>query len=224
MKALRLAIVFAVAFFIFTPTAANAQINAVLRRMESHSKSLKSLKCDIRREIYNAQLKETDNYTGEMVFRPRKNRDFDLLLTWMKPTREILSVVKGKYELYAPFINRVYTGKLSDNRVKVRGGSAIEFLSFTRSEIKAKFNVYMLGRKKVGRTTTVALRLSPKDKSDFRFAEVWIDRHGMPIQIKVTKNNNDTDTIRFSGIKKNRKIDGNLFKLKIPKRTEVVRG
>ncbi len=224
MKSIKFAIVIAVAFFIFAPSAANAQINEVLKRMDEHYKALKSLKAGISREVVNAQLGETDSYSGDVVLLPGKGTKLSVFLKWTKPKEEMLSVVNGKYALYVPGINRAYTGTSGDKRVKEKGGSALELMSLSKQDIKAKYDAVQTGSASVGGTDTLGLRLTPKAKAEYKFIDVWVDGNGMPIQIKVTKNNNDTDTIRFSGIKKNEKIDGSVFKLNIPKGTEVVKG
>ncbi|HNU08006.1 MAG TPA: outer-membrane lipoprotein carrier protein LolA [Pyrinomonadaceae bacterium] len=224
MKSIKFAIVFAVAFFIFAPSAANAQVIEVLKRMDAHYKALKSLKSGISREVFNSQLKETDNYSGDLVLVPGKGTKLSVLLKWTKPKEEVLSVVNGKYALYVPGIKRAYTGTSGDKRVKEKGGSALELMNLSKQEINSKYDAVQLGTASVGGTDTVGLRLTPKAKAEYKFIDVWVDGNGMPIQIKVTKNNNDTDTIRFSGIKKNENINGSVFKIDIPKGTEVVKG
>ncbi len=223
MKSVFSAIVLSVAFFVFAPLVANAQINEVLKRMDLHYKALTSLKADVSREVVNAQLGETDSYSGNLTLVPGKGKNVAFRLNWTRPKEEMISVVNGKYVAYVPSIKRAYTGSSSDKRVKEKGGSALEVMGMSKTEIKANYDATYVGTESVGGTDTVRLKLAPRKKADYKFIDLWVDGNGMPIQGRITLLNNDTDTIRFSNLRKNENIDKNVFVIKPPPGTEIVK-
>lgn len=210
----------------FAATSTNAQIvNEVLSRVDQHYKALVSLRADVKREIYNAQLKETDPYSGSLLLLPNKknSKNLSMRLDWEKPEVETISVLEGKFIAYKPSTNQAYTGNSNSSKVKTGGGGVLGMMSMSKADIKANYKPTYIGQETVaGGVLTWHLVLTPTGKADFKFADVWIDGNGMPIQAKVTLPNNDTDTIVFSRIRTNETINVAEFKVVLPKGTKVV--
>ncbi len=224
MKSILTAIVLTVAFVFFAPSNATAQVNEILKRMDAHYKVLQTLKANVSREVWNSQLNETDKQSGNLMLQPGKGTKLSFRLNWTSPKEENISVVNGKYVVYIPSYKRVYTGSSNSKTVKDKGGNALSVMSMSKEEIKTNYDATYLGAESVGGTDTLRLKLTPKAKADYKYIELWVDGNGMPIQGKIVKNNNDTDTIRFSGLKKNEKIDKSVFLIKPPPGTEIVKG
>lgn len=204
---------------------ANAQINEILKRMDDHYKALKSLQANVAREQYNPQLDETDKSSGTISLIPGKGRNFSLRLDWTQPKNEIISVVNGQYVAFIPGIKRAYTGSSDSQKVQEKGGNALKIMSMSREEIKANYDVEYLGQENVsGGIPTWHLKLTPKAKSNYKFAELWVDGNGMPIQGKITQPNDNTDSVLLTNLKKNTSINGSIFKVSLPKGTDVVKG
>lgn len=219
----------AAAFFFnaFAVAEAKAQnpLPEILKRMDEHYKALKSLKADISRAQYNAQLQETDMSSGTITLLPRKGQAFSLRLDWTKPKQEILSVVNGKYVAYIPNIKRAYTGSSDSKTVNDKGGNILKVMSMSKEELKANYNIQFIGEEKVsGSILTWHIKLTPKTSANFKFADLWVDGNGMPIQGKVTKLNDDTDTALLTNLNKNSTINAAIFKVDLPKGTQVVKG
>ena len=208
----------------FAATETHAQINEILKRMDDHYKALKSLQSNVTREVYNAQLDETDKMSGTISMRPGKGRNFALRLDWTQPKTEIMTVVNGQYMAYIPSIKRAYTGNSDSPKVQEKGGNALKIMSMSKEEIKANYDVEYLGQENIsGGTLTWHLKLTPKVKSNYKFADIWVDGNGMPLQGKITQLNNDTDSVLLTGLKKNVSIPGSIFSYKIPSGTEIVK-
>lgn len=213
-------------FGAFAVTDAKAQVlNEILKRMDDHYKALTSLKADVTRERMNFQLNEKDVQQGKIVLLPGKGTRFSVRLDWSKPKEEILSVVNGQYVAYIPGIKRAYTGSSSSKTAKEKGGNVLSIMSMSREELKANYNVQYLGQEQVaGGIPTWRLKLTPKAAASFKFAELWVDGNGMPLQGKVVAPNDDTDTVLLQNLSKNTTVSGSIFKVNIPKGTEVVKG
>jgi outer membrane lipoprotein-sorting protein len=50
-----------------------------------------------------------------------------------------------------------------------------------------------------------------------------VDGNGMPIQAKVTENNNDTTTVLLTKLQKNVTVNGKDFEVSLPKDVKVVK-
>ena len=219
------AIILTFVFSAFAATNTNAQVNDILKRMDDHYKALKSLQSDISREIYNSQLDETDKMAGTISMLPGKGRNFSMRLDWTKPKTETISVVNGQYVAYNPGIGQAYTGNSDSKTLNNKGGSAMKIMSMSKTEIKANYDVIIVGEERVsGGIPTYHLQLTPKVKSNYKLADLWVDGNGMPLQGKITLLNNDTDTVLLTNLKKNTTIDGAIFKVSLPKGTKIVKG
>ena len=219
------AVILTFVFGAFAATETNAQVNDILKRMDDHYKALKSLQADISREIYNSQLDETDKMAGTISLLPGKGRNFSMRLDWTKPKTETISVVNGQYVAFNPGIGQAYTGNSDSKTLNNKGGSAMKIMSMSKEEIKTNYDVEYLGQENVaGGIPTWHLKLTPKIKSNYKFADLWVDGNGMPLQGKITLPNNDTDSVLLSNLKKNASINGSIFKVSLPKGTKIVKG
>lgn len=207
--------------------ASEAEAQGILReildRMDKHYKALQTLQTNVSRTQYNAQLKETDNYSGRLILKPGKGRDVSMRLDWTRPREETLSVANGKYQIYVPGINRAYRGSTSNSKeLEKKGGGVLKMISMSEAELRANFTPSYLGQVNLNGSEVWHVKLDPKTRQDFKFAELWVDKDGMPIQGRVTAHNNDTDTFQFSGIKRNGKINASVFTVKPVKGTEII--
>ena len=206
-------------------TTANAQINEILKRMDDHYKALKSLQANITREVTNSQLGDVDKMKGEISLLPGKGRNLSFLLKWTEPRTEIISVVNGQYVLYTPSIKQAYTGNSDSQKVQGKGGNALKAISMSKEEIKTAYNAEYLGQENIsGGVPTWHLKLTPKGQAEYKFADIWVDGNGMPLQVRITQMNNDTDSILLSDLKKNGTIPGSIFRVSLPKDTKIVKG
>jgi outer membrane lipoprotein-sorting protein len=217
--------VFAIACFGFVGTlSAEAQIlREILGRMDSHHKALRSLQSDVSRRQLNVQLNETDVYQGKIVLIPGKGRNFSMRLDWSKPREEILSVVNGQYVLYVPSIARVYLGSADSKKVSQGGGSVLSTMSMSEADLRANYEVKYNGQVTLEGVEVWHLRLDPKTRQSYKFAELWVDGNGMPIQGKITAHNNDTDTFLLTRLRKNETINGSIFRVNPPKSAERIK-
>jgi outer membrane lipoprotein-sorting protein len=209
----------------FAATGANAQTTEILKRMDEHYKALKSLQANVTREKYNSQLDEMDKMSGTISLLPGKGRNFSLRLDWTQPKNETISVVNGQYVAYNPGIQQAWTGNSESKTLNDKGGNALKVMSMSKEEIKTNYDVEYLGQETIsGGIQTWHLKLTPKTKASYKFADLWVDGNGMPIQGKITQANNDTDSVLLSNLKKNASINASIFKVSLPKGTKVVKG
>jgi len=209
--------------FAVTETKAQGILNEILKRMETHRQSLASLQANVSMAKYNAQLGETDTTQGTIMYLPAKGRDALVRIDWTSPMQETLSVVNKQYVLYRPRLGQAIVGKADGRGKDTKANSALAFMSMSKDELKANYNVQYLGQENVSNgAPTWHLKLTPKTANSYKYAEIWVDGNGMPIQGRVVESNDDATTVMLSNLQKNVNLDTNKFKVNLPKGTKRV--
>lgn len=218
------ALIFVFSIFAVTETRAQGPLNEILKRMDEHQKALTSLQANVMMDKYNVQLDEHDIYEGTTMYLPAKGRDALVRIDWAKPVQEILSVVNKQYVLYRPRLKQAIVGKVDSKNKNTKGTNALGFMSMSKEQLKANYDVKYLGQENVsGNVPTWHLKLTPKTAASYQTAELWVDGNGMPIQARVIENNNDTTTVLLSNLQKNLTLDASKFKINLPKDTQIIK-
>ncbi|MGI8467712.1 MAG: LolA family protein [Pyrinomonadaceae bacterium] len=205
-------------FNAFAVTDAKAQgiLGDILKRMEAHRQSLTSLEANITMDKFNSQLGEHDVTTGTIMYLPAKGRDALVRIDWMKPVQETLSVVDKKYVLYRPRLNQAIVGKVDDKNKNAKATSALSFMSMSKEQLKANYDLSYLGIETVSSgVETWHIKLVPKTSASYKYAEIWVDKDGMPIQGKVIEPNDDSTTVLLSNLQKNINLDASKFRVNL---------
>jgi outer membrane lipoprotein-sorting protein len=218
---------FAVALFFspFTATETNAQgvLQEILKRMDQQNKSLTSLRASVTMTKVNSQLGGVaDVSKGTAMYLPQKGKDAFVRIDWTTPN-ESLAVKNKKYVIFRPHLKIAYTGSVDKAQGTGKANSALAFVNMSRAQLKANYDVEYLGDETVSSgAQTWHLKLTPKTPSSYKWAEVWIDKDGFPVQSKILEKNNDTTTVLLSNLEKNLTLNASVFQITIPKGTKVI--
>lgn len=211
----------------FVEVNAQSPIRDVLNRMDKHYKALQTLQAGVSRRQANPQVGTSDDSSGKVVLVPgKKGRDdVSVRLNWTKPREETLLVYKGKYQLYVPNIQTSYEGTTKSQKLGKSGGGVLSMMTMSEAERKANFEVPLYeGKETLNGKEVFHIKLKPKTKQAFKFAELWVDNDGMPMQVKIVMPNGETDTLQFSGVKRNETVNASVFnKIKTASGTKVVK-
>ena len=216
------------AITLVSPKPASAQsaglVSAVLNRMERNRQSLRSLRASLSMEKYNAQLRDSEKYSGVVLYVPGSGRDASVRIEWQKPQHEILAVANGQYTLFRPRLNMAYKGSSKSNRNKA--GGAMEMMYMTKQQLEARFQPVKDVREETlwGGVSTIHLTLVPKGNASFKYAEIWVDKDGMPVQTKIVEKNDDATTMRLSSLNVNPRISPDEFNIKLDSNVKIVKG
>ena len=215
---------------ISSPGAANGQsaglVSSVLNRMERNRQSLKSLKASLSMEKYNSQLRDKDQYIGNVMYMPASGRNAYVRIEWQKPQHEILAVANGKYRLYRPRLNQVLEGKSGSVNGKGGAGGVLDMMYMSKQQLEAKFQPVQDVREETlwGGISTIHLTLVPKGNAGYQYAEIWVDSGGMPVQTKIVEKNGDATTMRLSGMERNAKLSTDDFNQKLDSNVKIIKG
>ena len=194
--------------------------------MDEHNKALQSLKADVRREIVNAQLGETDVSTGRTSYVPGSAKSsMRIRIDWVTPREEHLAITGDTYDMYIPKSKARYVGSVKS----VKSGSkvpasALAFMSMSRKQLTDNYLVDFVREETVAGSKTWHLVLTPRAKADYKIADLWVDANGMPIQAKITRLNDDSTTILLTNLQKNVTINKADFKLQVPSGITITKG
>lgn len=197
--------------------SAQGPVPEILTRMENHYKALSSLRANVRMEEFNPQTGERSVRQGNLIYVPRKARDAAFRIDWGKPT-ESLSVFNGHYKMYRPELKVAYVGLVNSVKGNGKPSGVLAFLNMSKADLKANYEINYVGQENIASgTPTWHLQLVPKMRADYKNADIWVDKDGMPIQMKQTENNNGTTTILLSNLNKNSKTNLNEIPIDLPK-------
>lgn len=223
------ALLFALASLAIVPPRVQAQgpglVSSIINRMERNRRDLRSLRAGIQMEKFNAQVGDKDFYSGDMIFLPGEGRDASVRVDWQKPQRETLSVNNGKYTLFRPRLNMAYVGATTSSRSKVSGVLGFG-LNVSQAQLRTNFEpLQILGEGILYDNLHVTwLKLVPKGKASYKYAEIWVDDGGMPVQTKVVERNDDSTTVRLVNVQRNAHVSSDEFQLKLPADVKKVNG
>ncbi len=192
--------------------------------MERNRQSLRSLRASLSMEKYNAQLRDSEQYSGVVLYIPGSGRDASVRIEWQKPQHEILAVSNGQYTLFRPRLNVAYKG--SSKSSKNKAGGVLEMMYMTKQQLEARFQPVKDVREETlwGGVKTTHVTLVPKGNASFKYAEIWVDSSGMPVQTKIVERNDDATTMRLSSLERNLKISADEFSLKLDSNVKIVKG
>lgn len=201
-------------------------VSAVLNRMERNRQTLTSLRAGISMEKYNAQLRDSDKYSGTVLYIPSGGREASVRIEWRSPQHEILAVNKGKYTLFQPRLKRAIVGSSGSVRGKAGAGSILDLMYMSRQQLESRFQPVKDVREETlwGEVSTIHLTLVPKGNASFKYAEIWVDSSGMPVQTKIVEKNDDATTMRLMNLEKNARISSNEFNIKLDPSVTIVKG
>jgi outer membrane lipoprotein-sorting protein len=213
---------------IVTPTTTNGQgaglVSSVLNRMEKNRQTLKSLRAGISVSKYNSQLGTEDKFNGVVIYLPSAGRQASVRIDWSSPRKEVLAVNNNKYTIFRPALGIAYTGdsrRMKDNKA----GGLMEMMNMSRGQLEARFEPVKDVREETlwGGVSTIHLTLVPKGNPGYKYAEVWIDAGGMPVQTKIVEKNDDSTTMRLMNLEKNQKISQSDFDVKLDPNVKIVK-
>ena len=200
-------------------------VSSLYTRMQRSQQTLKSLSADISMVKYNSQIRDSDEFYGNVKYIPVGGKSAFVRLEWTKPQHEILAVANGAYILYRPRLNMAYVG--TTNSIKNgKDSDVLALLNMSTTQLRARFGDLQDLRDETlwGGVATTHFKAVPKNAASYNYIEVWVDDSGMPVQTKMVEKNNDSTTVRLTNVSKNQTIDKGIFELQLDSNVKKVKG
>ncbi|MBK9155892.1 MAG: outer membrane lipoprotein carrier protein LolA [Chloracidobacterium sp.] len=221
--------VFAAAFITLGVADSYGQVNRIREiksRMDEHNKNLTTLRARVTMVKRNNQLNDSETTIGTAIYAKRPGKDALVRIDWERP-EESLAVIDGQYTMFRPRLQVAYKGSVKDATKpkgdKTTSNSALAFMNMSKAQLDANYEVALLAEnvRLSSGVVTFHLQLTPKARTSYKSAELWVDKDGMPQQTKIIEHNNDSTTVLLTNLEKNVSLKKSNFELSLPRGTKI---
>lgn len=206
--------------------AAQAQnLEAILNSMDQAAANFRSAQTDFVWDQYQKVVDEHDNQKGTMYFR-RQGSDVQMAADITVPDKKYVLFSGGLLSVYVPSAEQVTEYNAGKNKGDFETFLVLGF-GGSGHELEKSFDVKYAGMEQVQGVNAGKLELTPKAEkvhNMFALITLWIDpARGVSVQQKFQEPSGDYRLATYSNIQLNKKINGDVFKLKTTSKTKVVR-
>src|SRR5512146_889434 len=204
--------------------ASDAELNAILTRMDQTAENFKTTQADFIWDQYAKVVDETDTQKGKLYFR-RTKEGVEMAAHITEPTEKYVLFRDGKARVYQPSIDQETVYNTGKNKADFESFIVLGF-GGRGHDLEKSFDVRSLGTEEAQGVKAAKLELVPKSqKVRNTFAQIllWIDpARGVSVQQKFLEPSGDYRLAKYSNIQINTKIPDSVFKLKTTGKTKVI--
>jgi outer membrane lipoprotein-sorting protein len=204
--------------------SSSADLEKVLNQMDVVAASFKTAEADFVWDQYTKVVNETDTQAGKVYFR-RTPKETEMAADITQPTPKYVLYQDSTVRVYEPRIDQVTLYKTGKNRAEVESFLVLGF-GGRGHDLAKSFEVSFQGYEQAGGVRAAKLNLVPKTgkgKNIFDHIILWIDSaRGISVQQQFFEPQGDYRLAKYSNIKLNQSIPGEVFKLKTTGRTRVI--
>ncbi len=206
--------------------AAHAQdLDAILNSMDRAAADFHSAQTDFVWDQYQKVVDEHDLQKGTMYFR-RQGDDVEMAADITSPDRKYVLFTGGVVKVYLPKADQVTEYSAGKNKADFETFLVLGF-GGSGKDLDKSFDVKFAGMEQVQGVNAGKLELTPKSqkvRNMFSTITLWIDPvRGVSVQQRFDEPSGDYRLATYSNIQLNKKINGEVFKLKTTSRTKYVR-
>jgi outer membrane lipoprotein-sorting protein len=199
-------------------------LEGVLHKLDTTAASFQTTQADFVWDQYQKVVDETDTQKGTVYYR-RSGKDIEMMAEIKEPDHKFLLYKDGKLQVYQPKIDQVTDYSTGNNRAEVESYLVLGFGASGQDLAKA-FDVTYAGDETVDGVATAKLQLIPKSekvRNNFSKIFLWIDlSRGVSVQQQFLQSQGDYRMAKYSAVRVNAKINGDVFRLKTTGRTQFV--
>lgn len=207
------------------PAQNRAGLQAALSAMDTAAANFKSAQADFQWDQFQKVIEETDTQKGTIYFR-RQADDVHMAADISAPDNKYVLFQDGKVQVYQPRIEQVTEYNAGKNKAEFESFLVLGFGGSGR-DLQKNFDVKYGGSENVQGVDAAKLLLTPRSKrvaGMFNQVILWIDpARGISVQQQFFEPSGDYRLAKYTNIKLNQKLPDNVFKLKTPGKTKVVR-
>ena len=221
---LGLALVSAVATPQSPESKSSASLESVLKKMDAAASNFRTTQADFVWEQYQKVVDDKDTQKGTVYYR-RAGKDIQMMAEVKEPERKYVLFKDGKLQVYQPKIEQAMNYVTGKNREEIESYLVLGFGGSGQDLLKA-FEVSYQGPESIDNVSTAKLQLIPKSEklhNTFKEIFLWIDlERGISVQQQFLEPQGDYRLAKYSSIRLNEKIAGDVFQLKTTGKTQFV--
>jgi outer membrane lipoprotein-sorting protein len=196
----------------------------VLKKMDTAAAAFRSTQADFEWDQYQKVVDETDVQKGTVYYR-RSGQAIEMMAHVKDPDQKYVLYKDGKLQVYQPKIEQLIVHDAGNNRSEIESYLVLGF-GGSGQDLGKSFDVSYGGDETVDGIPTAKLQLAPKsDKIKNTFTQIilWIDlARGISVQQKFITPQGDFRLAKYSNIRVNEKIGGDVFQLKTSGKTQTI--
>jgi outer membrane lipoprotein-sorting protein len=215
-----------VALCVIVAASAHSQsLEATLNAMDKAAADFRTAQCDFVWDQYQRVVDDHDYQKGTMYFR-RQGNEVQMAADITSPDKKYVLFTGNLVRVYQPSIDQVTEYNPGKNKADFEGFLVLGF-GGRGHDLEKSFDVSYAGMEQVQGVSAAKLDLTPKSprvKSMFQTITLWIDPVlGVSVQQKFSEPSGDYRVAKYTNIQVNRKISGDVFKLKTTGHTKVIK-
>jgi outer membrane lipoprotein-sorting protein len=214
----------AVAIVARAQQGSSADLDKVLNQMDTVATTFKTAEADFVWDQYTKVVNETDTQSGKVYFR-RTPKETEMAADITKPAPKYVLYQNSTVRVYEPRIDQVTVYNTGKNRAEVESFLVLGF-GGRGHDLQKSFEVSFEGYEQAGGVRAAKLNMVPKTtkgKNIFDHIILWIDpARGISVQQQFFEPQGDYRLAKYSNIKLNQNIPGDVFKLKTTGHTKVI--
>lgn len=200
-------------------------LSDVFAKMDKSAASFKGMTAKVVQTAHTAVIDDDSVSTGTVKFKRVKPGDTRILLEFTSPDSKFVSLESDIGRMYIPKAKMVQEYDLRSKKNVLDQGLLLGF-GATSAELKAAYDVSLMGSESLNGQATVHLKLVPKSKEvlqSIKQAELWIsEATGTPVQQRlVTSAKGDYTQLAYSAVQLNPSLSDKEMKLSYPKGVSV---
>jgi outer membrane lipoprotein-sorting protein len=200
-------------------------LESVLNAMDQAAANFHTAQCDFVADQYQKVVDEHDIQKGTMYFR-RQGNDVEMAAQFTSPEKKYVLFSNGIISYYQPNIDQVTQYSAGKNKADFESFLVLGF-GGRGHDLSASYDVAYGGMEQVQGVNAAKLVLTPKSqrvRNMFQTITLWIDlARGVSVQQRFDEPSGDYRITKYSNIEINKKIPGDVFKLKTTSHTKIVK-
>jgi len=202
----------------------SASLESVLKKMDAAASNFRTTQADFVWEQYQKVVDDKDTQKGTVYYR-RAGKDIQMMAEVKEPERKYVLFKDGKLQVYQPKIEQVMIYATGKNREEIESYLVLGFGGSGQDLLKACAVSYQ-GPESIDNVSTAKLQLIPKSEklhNTFKEIFLWIDlERGISVQQQFFEPQGDYRLAKYSSVRLNEKIPGDVFQLKTTGKTQSV--
>ena len=199
-------------------------LEKVLNQMDAVAAGFKTAEADFVWDQYTKVVNETDTQSGKVYFR-RASKEIEMAADITQPTEKHVLYQNSTVRVYEPRIDQLTVYNTGKNRAEVESFLVLGF-GGRGHDLRKSFDVSFQGYEQAGGVRAAKLNLVPKTakaRNIFDHIILWLDpARGISVQQQFLEPQGDYRLAKYSNIRLNQNIPGDVFKLKTTARTKTV--
>ena len=207
--------------------AQDANLQDVLRQMDTSSAKFQSVQADIAVDNYTAVVQDHETQKGIIAFRRAGgSMEMAMVLDKGQPGERDILYKNGELDFYQPSAKQETIVAAGANRAEYDSLLATGFGS-SGKELTAAWDVTFQGMETLDGVTVAKLDLVSKQaniRNNFSHLTIWLDpARDISLKQVMLQPDGDSRTVTYTSIRYNTHLSGDLFTLKVPGGTQIQR-